>query len=196
MLHDTDSKASVHETPATYDAELQSIKVVSRQSSIRNIKPKQMSILDNVFFCAFLCAVGGCATASQGAINSTLGRFTGQGLSSTIVFTVGAATSAIYWMIEVRGRPPANLPTMLAKAPWWAWTGGILGACFVIITILAIPKVGAGTTTAIIVSSKLIMGCVIDHFQLLGVSMHRKYTIWRMLATVLLVGCTVVIAKF
>ncbi|KAG0224875.1 hypothetical protein BGW42_004828 [Actinomortierella wolfii] len=196
MMHDTDSKLSVHDVPATHESDLQSIKIVSRQSSIRNIKPQRMSILDNVFFCALLCAIGGCATATQGAINSTLGRFIGQGLSSTIVFTVGAATSAIYWMIEVRGRPPANLPTMLAKAPWWAWTGGILGACFVIITILAIPRVGAGTTTAIIVSSKLIMGCVIDHFQLLGVSVHRKYTIWRMLATVTLIGCTVVIAMF
>lgn len=48
-----------------------------------------MSVLDNVIFCAFICIVGGIATASQGAVNAKLGQYTGQGLSSTIVFCIG-----------------------------------------------------------------------------------------------------------
>ncbi|KAF9401779.1 hypothetical protein BGX21_000628 [Mortierella sp. AD011] len=176
-------------------SELSDVKVVSRQSSIRSIKQKRMSILDSVIVCSILCVIGGVSTASQGAINSNLGKYTGQGLSSTIVFCVGAITSCIYFLIEVKGRPPANLALMITKAPWWSWTGGILGACFVIVTILSIPKLGAGTTTAIIISAKLVFSCIIDQFGLFGIP-RRKYTIWRGLATVGLVGCVAVISKF
>ncbi|KAF9110754.1 hypothetical protein BGX27_005929 [Mortierella sp. AM989] len=154
-----------------------------------------MTLLDNVIFCAFLCLVGGIATASQGAVNSKLGQYTGQGLSSTIVFCIGAVTSCIYFLIEVKGRPPTDLVLTMAKAPWWAWTGGVIGAVFVIITILTIPKLGAGTTTAIIVCAQLVFSCIIDNFGIFGIP-FRQYTLWRGLATIGLIGCVGVIAKF
>ncbi|KAF9938430.1 hypothetical protein BGZ75_003077 [Mortierella antarctica] len=154
-----------------------------------------MSVLDNIIFCAFICIVGGVATASQGAVNAKLGQYTGQGLSSTIVFCIGAITSCIYFLIEVKGRPSPDLPQTMALAPWWAWTGGVLGAIFVIITILALPKLGAGTTTAIIVCTQLVFSCVIDNFHLFGIP-FRQYSPWRGIATVGLIGCVGVIAKF
>ncbi|KAI1309526.1 hypothetical protein EDD11_004075 [Mortierella claussenii] len=185
----------MHHDNASQATELSDVKVVSRQTSVRSIKPKRMSILDSVAVCAVLCAVGGISAASQGAINSRLGKHTGQGLSSTINFCVGAVTSCIFFLIEVRGRPPANLMLMVSKAPWWAWIGGVLGAIFVIITILSIPNLGAGTTTAIIISAKLVFSCLIDQFRLFSIP-HRKYTWQRMLATVGLVGCVAVISQF
>ncbi|KAF9897596.1 hypothetical protein BX616_005300 [Lobosporangium transversale] len=154
-----------------------------------------MSVLDNIIFCAFICVVGGIATASQGAVNSKLGQFSGQGLCSTIVFFVGAITSCIYFLIEVKGRPPTDLLSTMGQAPWWAWTGGVIGAVFVIITILAIPKLGAGTTTAIIVCAQLIFSCIIDNFSIFGIN-YRQYTVWRGIATVGLISCVAAIAKF
>ncbi|KAG0302889.1 hypothetical protein BGZ98_007147 [Dissophora globulifera] len=154
-----------------------------------------MSILDNIIFCAFLCLVGGLATASQGAVNAKLGQYTGQGLSSIIVFCTGAVASCIYFLIEVKGRPPANLTSMMAQAPWWSWMGGVIGAIFVMILILTIPRLGAGTATAIIVCSQMIFTCMIDHFSIFGIP-HRQYTVWRGLATIGLIGCVAVIARF
>ncbi|KAG0326370.1 hypothetical protein BG004_002988 [Podila humilis] len=155
-----------------------------------------MSILENAIFCVVLCLIGGIATASQGVVNAKLGQFSGQGLSSTIVFATGAIASCVYWMIEVKGRPPADLALMLSKAPWWAWTGGVIGAAFVIIIILTIPKLGAGTCSAIIVCAQLIFSCVIDHFQLFGIPVSRQYTVWRGLATATLISSVAVIAKY
>ncbi|KAF9125680.1 hypothetical protein BGX30_000343 [Mortierella sp. GBA39] len=152
-------------------------------------------ILDNVIFAAFLCLIGGVATSSQGAVNAKLGQYSGQGLSSTIVFCIGAITSMIYFLIEVEGRPPADLASRLHQAPWWTWTGGVIGALFVIINILTIPKLGAGTTSAIIVCAQLVFSCIIDNFQFFGIA-YRTYTLWRGLATVGLIGCVAAIAKF
>lgn len=39
------------------------------------------------------------------------------------------------------------------------------------------------------------MACIIDHFGFVGVT-KRRYTIWRILASLGLVGCVVVIAMF
>jgi transporter family-2 protein len=33
----------------------------------------------------------------------------------------------------------------LIAAPWYAWCGGILGAYYVIINILTVPRLGAAT---------------------------------------------------
>ncbi|KAG0019210.1 hypothetical protein BGZ82_000217 [Podila clonocystis] len=180
--------------PSSTHTDLTSIHV-DPSPSIRSIKLKKMSILDNVIFCAALCLIAGIAIASQGAINAKLGAYSGQGLSSVIVFSTGAVASLVYWLIEVQGRPPTNLPKLMAAAPWWAWTGGVIGAIFVIITILSIPKLGAGTATAIIVCAQMIFSCVIDHFQIFDIP-FRQYTLWRGLATVGLVACVAVIAKF
>ncbi|KAG0266804.1 hypothetical protein BG011_000856 [Mortierella polycephala] len=154
-----------------------------------------MSLLDNIIFAAFICIVGGIATAAQGAVNAKLGQFTGQGLSSTVVFIVGAMTSCIYFLIEVKGRPAPDLMDNMKLAPWWAWTGGVLGAVFVIITILALPKLGAGTTTAIIVCTQLVFSCIIDNFEFFNIP-FRQFSLWRGLATIGLIGCVGVIAKF
>ncbi|KAF9582974.1 hypothetical protein BGW38_010497, partial [Lunasporangiospora selenospora] len=54
---------------------------------------------------------------------------------------------------------------------------------------------GAGTATAIVVSAKIIWACIIDHFQMFGVP-FRQYTVWRGLATAVLIGCVGIIAKF
>jgi len=85
---------------------------------------------------------------------------------------------------------------MVAKAPWWAWTGGVLGACYVIVTILSIPTLGSGTTSAIVISSKLVFSCIADHFQLFGLQRKRPYSLLRGLASMGLVASVAVIAKF
>lgn len=74
---------------STIHTDLTSVHVVPNTPSIRSIKLKKMSILDNIIFCAALCLVAGVAIASQGAINAKLGAYSGQGLSSVIVFSTG-----------------------------------------------------------------------------------------------------------
>jgi transporter family-2 protein len=116
-------------------------------------------------------------------------------ISSFPPILTGALTSVIYFLIEVKGRPPADLASRLGEAPWWAWSGGVIGALFVIINILTIPKLGAGTTSAIIVCAQLVFSCIIDNFQFFGIT-YRTYTVWRGLATAGLIGCVAAIAKF
>ena len=43
------------------------------------------------------------------------------------------------------------------QGPWWQWMGGFLGATVLIINILEVPRLGAGTVSAVLVSSLVIL---------------------------------------
>lgn len=94
--------------PSSTHTDLTSIHV-DPSPSIRSIKLKRMSILDNVIFCAALCLIAGIAIASQGAINAKLGAYSGQGLSSVIVFSTGEFFSICPFQLST-----SHFPTSLS----------------------------------------------------------------------------------
>jgi transporter family-2 protein len=58
------------------------------------------------------------------------------------------------------------------QAPWWAWCGGIVGMVFVTLAILAVPRIGAASFSAIAIAGQLIGALVLDHFGLLGLEQN------------------------
>jgi len=67
-----------------------------------------------------------------------------------------------------------QLPSLqqFTTAPWWAFLGGLLGATFVSLSTLTVPKLGLTTSTLAVVCSQMIMSLVIDQFGWLGVPIH------------------------
>lgn len=59
-----------------------------------------------------------------------------------------------------------------AIVPWWAFLGGLLGATFVSLSTLTVPKLGLTTATLAVVCSQMIMSLVVDQFGWLGVPVH------------------------
>jgi transporter family-2 protein len=56
----------------------------------------------------------------------------------------------------------------LANASWWELTGGGLGAFFVTMTIIAIPRIGTTAAMAMVIGAQLTTGVLLDHFGLFG----------------------------
>ncbi|CAO0796789.1 unnamed protein product [Mucor circinelloides] len=168
---------------------------LTRTSTIQSVQKKMTDLLDNPIFSGFLLILAGVAIAFQAGCNATLNRYGGRAFSSVVSFGVGVACCLIFFAVDVTvGNTP--LPNdRVRTAPWFAWIGGILGAYYVIINILTVPRLGAATVLSIFVCAQIIMACLIDHFALVGVA-KRTYTVWRILASFGLVGCVVVIAKF
>jgi transporter family-2 protein len=52
--------------------------------------------------------------------------------------------------------------------PWWAWTGGILGAGYITTAVVVAPRVGALALMALVIAGQLLAALVLDHFGLLG----------------------------
>lgn len=106
---------------------------------------------------------GGIAIAVQPSINARLAQKTGAFESSMISFGVG--TLALMAVVMLVGR--GNLRG-LATANWWELTGGLLGAFFVTLTIICVPRLGTAAVMATIITGQLVSGALLDHLGLFG----------------------------
>ena len=68
-------------------------------------------------------------------------------------------------VIRVKQGPPT---LGQGKFPWWTWTGGLLGAVYVLANIYLSGILGTGMTVIILLVGATAGGAVIDHFGLLG----------------------------
>ena len=109
----------------------------------------------------------GLGVAVQAAMNAELGTAMQSSLGSALWnFSLGTVALALLLFAG-----PFNRPTVsgLLAAPRWAYLGGLLGATFVITTVLAVPRVGTAVTLGSIICGQLVGALLIDTFGWLGV---------------------------
>src|SRR5256885_2304976 len=113
-----------------------------------------------------LLLLAGVLITVQAAINARLGQWLGNNMHAVLVsFVVGTAAALLYCLIE--GSRVVSLDS-LRGAPWWVWTGGLLGVVFVWTTIVAVPRVGVSLMFPLIVTGQMVAAIVVEHFGLLG----------------------------
>jgi len=102
---------------------------------------------------------GGALLATQGPINAALARAAGDPvLAALISFAVG--TVALAAAALLRGAAPSAAG--LLAAPWWAWTGGLLGAYFVLAMVWTVPVLGVLTLAAAAVLGQMLAALALD----------------------------------
>ncbi|NNE04988.1 MAG: DMT family transporter [Xanthomonadales bacterium] len=52
--------------------------------------------------------------------------------------------------------------TALSDAPWWAYMGGAIGALFVALSSIVIPRIGATTALALMITGQMTISTLID----------------------------------
>jgi transporter family-2 protein len=96
--------------------------------------------------------------------------------------TVGALA-----MIVVAFALRAQFPSasQLASPPLWAWLGGALGATYVMVALIATPRLGAGPAVVAMIAGQMVASLALDHF---GVLHERRPIDLSAVAGVVLVG--------
>jgi transporter family-2 protein len=113
-----------------------------------------------------LVLAAGAVITIQALINARLGHLLGNTMHAVLVsFTIGTVGAALYCLIE--GGAVASLDS-LRGAPWWVWTGGLLGAGFVWCTTFAVPRIGVSVMFPIVVAGQMAAALALEHFGLLG----------------------------
>lgn len=136
-----------------------------------------------------LMACGGMAVAMQPSINARLAQKVGSIESSLISFAVG--TLALYVVAMISGRGSLRA---VGTASWWELTGGLLGAFFVTMTIIAVPRLGTLAVMAVIITGQLMTGAIMDHFGAFGLR-HFPLTPLRCTGMLLLAAGAALIIK-
>ena len=113
-------------------------------------------------------------------------------LSAFISFLVG--TAALFLYILASGVSLGNLASA-REAPAVAWIGGLLGAFFVAVSVMLLPKLGVAMTFSLIIAGQMLITLVIDHFGLLGVPV-KEISIPRIVGVFLIASGVVLIRRF
>jgi transporter family-2 protein len=128
----------------------------------------------------------------QAGINAAMGRHVGRPEWAAFVnFAVGIVALGA-WLAALRLAPPPALA--VARAPWWAWTGGLLGAFYVSAVVLLTPRLGVAATLALSVAGQMVAALAIDHFGALGLEL-RPISGTKLLGAALLVVSVVLIRR-
>jgi transporter family-2 protein len=142
---------------------------------------------------AVLVGVGaGCLVGMQAPINSRLGKSVGSVQAATFSFLVGTALLLLIATFVHGGLGGLG---KVGRAPWWALVGGLLGAVYVTVALIAVRTLGASGLTAVVITGQLAISVAVDRFGLFGIA-KQHIDASRIAGLVLLVvGAVLVVRK-
>ncbi|MEM1183792.1 MAG: DMT family transporter [Planctomycetota bacterium] len=99
----------------------------------------------------------------QPLINAELRRSAGGSgfFGASVNNLVGLVGVIVCWLAF---KPEFPSVSSLGAAPWWSWTGGLIGGAFVVLTLLMAPKLGVVLMFSLMLVSQMISSLVVDHF--------------------------------
>lgn len=137
-----------------------------------------------IFFLLLAVAAGVLLPVQAGLnaqLRSALGSPVAAALVSFLVGTAGLATIALLL------RTPLPLGRAWSATSPWQWSGGLIGAVYVLAAIVLAPRLGAATLIAAVVAGQMVTSLVLDQYGLVGFPVHS-------LTPVRLLGAALVIA--
>ncbi|ADU64084.1 protein of unknown function DUF606 [Pseudodesulfovibrio aespoeensis Aspo-2] len=137
--------------------------------------------------------LAGAGMPLQAGINLRLRHALGEPVVAALVsFAVGTVCLLAYVVAARVELPPAGVA---AGVPWWAWTGGALGAFFVFATIVLAGQLGAATTMAWLLAGQFLAALILDHFGLVSFAL-REVTWPRVAGVALIIAGAVLVNKY
>ena len=110
--------------------------------------------------------LAGGATALQAPTNAKLATAVASPVNAAFIsFAVGTTVLGIVAAL-MQTRPDMAAARAL---PWYAWLGGVYGACFVVAAAWGVPRLGVAMTITLMVGGQLLISLFLDHFGALGV---------------------------
>lgn len=139
-----------------------------------------------------LALAAGVLLPVQAGVNAQLRSAVGSPLTAALVsFLVGTAGLAVAAVVL---RASMGLRAAWAVSPWWYWIGGLIGAVYVVATIVLAPRLGAATMIAAIVAGQMIASLLLDQYGLLGFPTHPISGL-RVLGTALVIGGVILVQR-
>src|SRR5437763_15963463 len=138
----------------------------------------------------FLVALGGAGLTIQMAWNSRLRTATGSPVLTTIIsICVSLLSLILVWASGATDR--GSLPAF-NSLPKWAWFGGVFAAYYLVASLIAIPKIGAGVVFSLVIAGQMIAALTLDSTGAFGLA-RISLSASRFLGTaLLLVGVTLI----
>lgn len=140
------------------------------------------------YFWLGIVFIAGFVVPAQAAMNARMRHFVINPLYSSLInFFIGTLAGLLVTSITVWFGQPGNWKGSL-NAPWWAWCGGLIGATFVTVAVLSVPKIGATNFSVAVIAGQLIGAVLMDQYGLLNLPQHSATPPRLLGAGLLLIG--------
>ena len=118
-----------------------------------------------------LALVAGAGLAFQAVINTRLS----QALESPLWASVVQVFVGLIFLGSCVAILRQPVPTFAgaARLPWWIWTGGAIGAAYVLSVIITTRPLGVALMVASVVVGQSLAALLIDHYGWFGAEVHR-----------------------
>jgi len=103
--------------------------------------------------------IAGAATSIQAGVNGALGKKVGIVEASFISFLVGTIFMTIIFLFLRKG----NISNIV-DTPKWQFTGGLLGSFYIMVMVVAVPRIGIAASLVTLIIGQLTCSTIIDHF--------------------------------
>jgi bacterial/archaeal transporter family-2 protein len=127
----------------------------------------------------------GVAITIQSGINSQLRTAIQHPLLAAFIsFVVGTIALGLLLMFSKNAVPGLS---DYGTIEWYKYTGGLLGAFVVTVTLLSVSQIGAANMFVLIVAGQLVTAVLMDHFGVLGMK-SNPVSLQKIIGIVLLIA--------
>ena len=146
-----------------------------------------------IYFMIVLAVISGAVLPIQAALNAKMGKAVSDPVYAALIsFLVGSIGLFLYVIFS---QTDLHQISHAGSVNWSVWTAGLLGAFYVAAVIILVPKIGAALTFGLIVTGQLGLSLLMDHFGLLGLSVHTIN--WQRITGILfIIGGVLLIRNF
>jgi len=145
----------------------------------------------NYFYVLFAFLVG-IAITVQAGVNANLRHAVGNPILAAVI-SFGSGFICLVLMFLASGGSLPSLETV-KQISWWKWLGGAMGAVYMITVIVSVQKIGTANMVSLSVAGQLLAAMVLDHYGLLGFSLHPA-NVWRILGILLIMGGVLLVVR-
>jgi transporter family-2 protein len=140
-----------------------------------------------------LALIAGAFMPIQAGLNAQLARYLGHPLLAALAsFLVGFVGLLCLCLLSGLRWPNS---AQLTEGPPWLWLGGLLGAFFIAVMVIAAPRLGAATSISLVIAGQMLTSLAIDHYGLIGFP-SQVITPLRVVGMLLVIGGVCLIRLF
>ncbi|WP_338870601.1 DMT family transporter [Spirosoma sp. SC4-14] len=145
----------------------------------------------NYFYILFAFLVG-IAITVQAGVNANLRHAVGSPILAAVI-SFGSGFICLVLMFLASGGSLPSLETV-KQISWWKWMGGAMGAVYMITVIVSVQKIGTANMVSLSVAGQLLAAMVLDHYGLLGFSLHPANS-WRILGILFIMAGVLLVVR-
>ncbi len=110
--------------------------------------------------------------AIQPAINGQLRWRVGSPAHAAMISTTVSTISLFIYVFAIERKPWPSLES-IRTGPWWMWTGGLLGAAYVALSVVLVQRLGGGVAFALVILGQMTFALIMDHYGWFGLTVHE-----------------------